>query len=243
MRSFPVHNDRMNRVLARSLALLMSAAVLAGCSGSDDKKDPEPGTTSSDSSTRSTPQSTSASPYIDGVPDGIELTAPGSRLSVGDSAVVAWKPGQNASVGVFDYKVTRLEKTTFKKSFVGWKLDDATKKSTPYFVHLTVKNVGEADTGGREVFVYIADATGTLISQSTFASKFKPCPSTPLPDKFKPGAKTKVCLVFLAPDHGELKGVSFRPTEQFDPIVWTGDVQSPKSDKPGKGKHKNKHNG
>ena len=45
-------------------------------------------------------------------------------------------------------------------------------------------------------------------------------------------------MVYLAPDHGELVAVSFRPEETFNPIVWEGEViryQPPKpetSDKP-----------
>jgi hypothetical protein len=48
----------------------------------------------------------------------------------------------------------------------------------------------------------------------------------------------KVCLVFLAPKKGDLTAVSFRPTQEFDPITWTGELQKPKPPKPGKGKSK-----
>jgi hypothetical protein len=48
----------------------------------------------------------------------------------------------------------------------------------------------------------------------------------------------KACLVFLSPKKGDLTAVSFRPTQAFDPITWTGELQEPKPpkpDKPGKG--------
>ena len=52
----------------------------------------------------------------------------------------------------------------------------------------------------------------------------------------------KVCLVFLAPKKGDLTAVSFRPTQDYDPITWTGELKEPKPpkpDKPGKpGKRK-----
>ena len=76
------------------------------------------------------------------------------------------------------------------------------------------------------------DGHNTLIEASSFASTFKPCPSTPLPPNFKPGASAQVCLVFLSPRKGDLTAVSFRPTQEFNPITWTGELQSPEPVKP-----------
>jgi hypothetical protein len=169
----------------------------------------------------------------------VELTTQGSKLEVGQSAVVAYHPRQD-QVGVLDIRVTRLEKTTFKESFTGWKLDEATKTTNPYFVRATIKNVGDTNLGGRPVPLYIVDGNNTLIEASTFASTFKPCPSTPFPDKFKPGDKTNTCLVFLAPDKGQLTAVSFRPSQDFNPITWTGELQKPEAATPKKTKKNDK---
>ena len=135
--------------------------------------------------------------------------------------MVAFEPRQD-EVGVLDITVTRLEKTSFEESFSGWQLDAATRKANPYFVHATVKNVGDTDLGGRPVPLYIVDGRNTLIEASDFASTFKPCPSKALPKKFENGDRAKVCLVYLSPRDGDLTAVSFRPTEDFDPIIWTG---------------------
>jgi hypothetical protein len=229
--------DAPSRRTLRSMAGVCLAAVLAlsGCSGGSD--DPE---ATASSSTPSPSGSTSApateKPYLP-VPAGVELTEQGSELEVGDHAVVAYEPRQK-QVGVLDIQVTRLERTTFKESFSGWKLDEATKKTSPYFVRATVKNVGASDLGGRPVPLYIVDGNNTLVESSTFASTFKPCPSKPFPDVFKAGDKTDVCLVFLSPDKGDLTAVSFRPTQEFDPITWTGELKSPKSEKPRKHRKK-----
>ena len=240
-----MHSGRMNRALAGSLAALLSAAVLAGCSDSGDKDantDPSTPASSSASGSGSGSPSASASetPYLP-VPEGVELTPEGTKLAVGDSAVVAYEPRQKV-VGVLDIKVTKLVRTTFKESFEGWKLDGATKKATPYFVHATIKNIGQSNLGTlrpelRGIPLYIVDGTNTLIEPSTFASSFKPCPSTPLPDTFAPGKKVKACLVYLSPDHGRLVAVSFRPVEDFTPIVWTGDIEKVGEPKRGKGKN------
>ena len=42
--------------------------------------------------------------------------------------------------------------------------------------------------------------------------------------------------MFLSPQKGALTAVSFRPTQEFDPITWTGELQAPKPPKPPKGK-------
>lgn len=245
----------VRRALAWPVAALLAGAVLVGCSD-DGGKDPEAdpsgsaSTSGSPSGSESTSPSPSETPYLP-VPAGVELTPQGSGLEVGDSAVVAYEPKQKV-VGVLDITVDRLEKTSFKESFQGWKLDETTKQAHPYFVHVTVENVGDTDLGTlkpelRAIPLYIVDGNNTLVESSSFASAFKPCPSTPLPDTFKPGAKTKACLVYLAPDHGKLTAVSFRPTEDFTPIVWTGEVHKlgeKKSDKKdGKGGKGGKNKG
>jgi hypothetical protein len=233
MRPGPLSSGRLlPRRSIRVLGLAVACALaLSGCSDPATTADPGAAADSTTSSSSESPSpsessspSTEATPYLP-VRDGVELTAQGSELAVGDQAVVAFEPRQD-EVGVLDIKVTRLEKTTFKESFSGWQLDATTKKANPYFVHATVENVGGTDLGGRSVPLYIVDGRNTLVEASDFASTFKPCPSKALPKKFENGDRTAVCLVYLSPRHGELTAVSFRPTEDFNPIIWTGKVES-----------------
>ena len=231
MRHGPLPSRRLARRSTRVLGLAVAGALtLSGCSGAETGEDPgaTAGSSASGSSESASPSggsspSTEATPYLP-VRDGVELTAQGSQLRVGDRAVVAFEPRQD-EVGVLDIKVTRLEKTTFKESFGGWQLDGSTRKANPYFVHATVENVGGTDLGGRGVPLYIVDGRNTLVEASEFASAFKPCPSQALPKRFANGDRAKVCLVYLSPRNGELTAVSFRPTEDFDPITWTGELQ------------------
>ena len=131
-----LHNGRVLRRVGSSCAavvLVASAALLAGCS--DDDKDPGAGDTtsssssasSSESESESTSASTSAAPTLP-VPAGVELSPEGSQLQVGETATVAWELRQGV-VGVLDITVTRLEKTSFRKSFAGWDLDQGQKLS------------------------------------------------------------------------------------------------------------------
>lgn len=234
-----MHNDRMSlralRSGARPLVGLALASVLAlsACSGGDE--DPKADETSEGTSTAASDE-----PYLP-VPDGVELTDQGSELELGDTATVAYEPRQD-EVAALEITVTRIDKASFKL-FVGWKLSPETKKTTPYFVHVKVKNVGDTDLGGRPVPVYGVDGTNKLIEASTFASTFKPCPSEPLPKKFRNGDSVKTCLVYLAPDRGELTAASFRPVEEFDPITWTGKITRPAALDKGKDDKKGKKGG
>ena len=124
-----------------------------------------------------------------------------------------------------------------------WQLSPAQQRSTPYFVHVRAKNVGETDLSRRPVPLYVVNEDDLLLEPTPFASSFEACPSTPFPKGFTPGANATMCLVYLAPDHGSLEAVSFRPDETFDPIIWTGEVERYVPAKPEKKKPTKKNNG
>jgi hypothetical protein len=220
------------RIAALALAGLLAGTALAACGGSSDNGGGTASATASASgSADATASSSTGASGYPSVPSGVTLTRQGTALQVGQSATVAWQPSQKV-VGVLEVTVTALHSTTFDKSFSGWELDDATKANAPYFVSATIRNTGESDLGGQAVPLYGAAASGALVEASTFATDFKPCHPGVLPTPFPAGASADVCLVYLVPGAGVLEGVSFRPTESFDPITWTGDV----TPLPGKGK-------
>ncbi len=225
-----------SRLLGLTAATVVAVGCLAGCSGSDSSD-----SSGDPSSPSGSSGSASATPYLP-VPDGVELTPPGTHIELGDHATVAYKPRQD-TVGALDINVTALEQTTIKQSFGAWKLTEAQQNSTPYFVRAKIKNVGDSDLGGRRVPLYAVNEKNVLLESTPFASSFEACPSTPFPKKFGPGAKTDVCLVYLAPDKGTLEAVSFRPEETFDPITWTGKIEKYQEPKPAKsGKKKDQKN-
>ncbi|QIG42761.1 hypothetical protein G5V58_08170 [Nocardioides anomalus] len=230
----------LRRVGAGLAAVVLAGGVLAGCSGDDSGSDPDAGDGSSSASTAGeTGTAGTAGPSASAsslpVPAGVELSPQGSQLAVGDTATVAYQPKQD-EVGVLDITITRLEKTTIKKSFEGWDLDAGQKKASPYFVRATITNRGDTDLGGRRVPLYVVDGDNTLIEATSFASAFTACQPGAFPKKFPTGKKTKVCLVYLVPRQGDLTAVSFRPTQEFDPITWSGELQDPEPPKPAGGK-------
>lgn len=216
-----MHNDRMllprrpsGRLPGRQIGRLVGltaalALVLTGCGGNGENPD-------GDADPTGTP---SAEPYLP-VPDGVELTPQGSELAVGDTGTVAFELSQD-KVGALEITVTSLEKASFDL-FVGWELTKDIRKTAPYFVRAKVTNVGEVDLGKRPVPLYAVDGENRLIESSLFTGSFKPCDDASFPKRFKAGDTLKACMVYLAPGKGDLTAASFRPSQEFDPIVWTG---------------------
>ncbi len=230
-----MHNGGVNQTARRPgasvpllVALLLTLGGLSACGGdaTDSEGDSEAGSDASAAvaSESAEPSEAPAPDYLP-VPDGVTLTEPGTDLGLKDEAVVAWEPRQDV-VGVLEVKVKSLEQTSFTKSFSGWKLDKATRQTTPYFVRAKIANLGDSDVGGREVPLYAQDASGTLIQASTFETRFAPCASDGLfPKKFGADAAQELCLVYLVPEGAELAAVTFQPLQDFDAISWTGTVK------------------
>jgi hypothetical protein len=232
-----VHNDRVS---GRRLGIALAAVVLTvtACSGGSSST-PSLGPTGSSSPTTTSPTtsppttasttSTTSKPptshHTIAVVQGVHPTPEGTRLKLGGAARVSWKPDQKTT-GVIRLAVTRLQQVRLK-AFRDFVLDAATRRSTPYFVHATVTNLGRSNLSHVAVPLYLLDRHRTLIQASTFRSRFKACPSRALPSKFGHGKRAKVCLVYFAPRHGRLRAMSFRPSQDFSAITWRGHVHPP----------------
>jgi hypothetical protein len=213
--------ERNRLTVTRAAAVVaLSGLALAGCSSPDH---PEAGKTPSLTSSASPSPSTTVS-----VAPSQHLTAQGSNLSFGDTATVVFEPTKRkGSVLELTVKDARRGKLSDFKAFT---LDDAYKrKAHYYYVDVTVKNVGEGDVGGVPVPLWGVNADNVLLPAVSFTTTFKKCPSKPLPKKFGPGDEVDSCLVYLSPDKGTLEAVSFRPSQEFNPIQWKGTVESPQA--------------
>jgi hypothetical protein len=165
-------------------------------------------------------ESASASSTVP-VPQGTELTAQGSELSFGTPATLIYEPRRNRGT-VLEMTVREVRRGRLA-DFAGFILDDTYKrKGSYYYATVAVRNVGRGDVGGVPVPLWGVNAANTLLPAVSFTTRFPPCPTRALPATFPPGASLRTCLVYLSPDRGALTSVSYRPTEQFDPVTWSG---------------------
>jgi hypothetical protein len=224
----PVHNERVpapvrRRALPSVAAATVAALALAGCSSSSDGDTEGGGTTTSAAASPSPSPSSTVK-----IPDEVELTDQGKELSFGDPATVIFEPTQDRGT-VLQMTVQGAEKGDLKTDFKGFILDDPYKRNANYYyVKVQVKNVGEGDVGGVPVPLWGVNATNTLLPPLKFSTTFAKCPSPLLPAKFPSGATLDTCLAYLSPDHGSLEAASYRPSQEFNPITWTGEVVTPK---------------
>ena len=208
-------NDRVTppRRARRALlaVLLVPVLALTGCGAEKPKSQP------------------TASPSVDlptgnvQVPEGVTLTKAGTTLALRQPAVVAYEPNSQRS-SVLSLSVDAIL-TGRISDFAAYQLDARTRASRPYYVRVTVKNVGAGDLSRSPVPLLAVDTRNTLIQPSSFNNSFGRCPSQPLPAGFAPTHTVRMCLVYLVPAGGTLTAMSFRPLQAFEPIIWKGTIQ------------------
>ena len=207
----------MTRPLTRAAALAVAVALLAvaGCGGDDKKAKAEPSATPS-----------AALPTGDvTVPSGVTLTKAGETLQFGQPAVVAYQPNpQRKSVLQLSVDGVRQGRIS---DFAGYQLSAENKKSKPYYVAVTAKNVGTGDLSRTGIPLYAVDSTNSLNQQTSFNNTFAKCPSQPLPQGFTTGKSVKTCLVYVMRPGQSLTKVSYRPLQAFPPITWQGTIAPP----------------
>lgn len=207
-----VHNVRVILRARTSVVLLAVALVLTGCGGATKKIEEK---------VKATDLPTG---HVN-VPSGVTLTKAGAALKFGEAADVAYEPNPQRNT-VLQLTVASATKGSIN-DFSAYVLDARTKASTPYYVQVSVKNVGDGDVGQTPIPLWAVDSTNTLIQASSFTNSFTKCPSLPLPTTFAPNAVLSTCLVYLVPAAGTLTGVSFRPLQAYAPILWTGPISQP----------------
>jgi hypothetical protein len=191
-------------------ALLVPALVLSACGSDNSEKKPK------------------AEPSVDlptgnvDVPSGVTLTKAGTQLAFGETATVAYQQNSQRS------SVLRLTVQSVKrgqiKDLASYQLDAASRKSTPYYAHVQVRNVGTGDLSHAVAPIYAVDSTNALVQAVSFNNTFKKCPSTPLPNAFTGGKSASLCLTYLVPAGRTVTEMSYRPLQQYEPITWKGTI-------------------
>lgn len=246
MTSVTTASSMTMRAGAAMLGGVLAAGLLAGCGGADDGDGQEPDASTTESSATEATSSEPAAGYLP-VPAGVTLTEPGTDLALGDDASVAWRPRQDTVVAL-DLAVQRIDETSFKESFDGWVVTKEMKGQTPYFVHATATNVGDAVVSDLLVPVYALAGGSSLYEPLDFRGEaFEPCPGGNLPERLRPGKSVDLCFVYLLPAGVTLTSAAFDPVGELAPVTWTGAItaiEKPDKDKKGKkNKKKDKRKG
>jgi hypothetical protein len=214
------HNERVPRPLTSLVVALAAAVAISGCSVQK-KDDDKPSPTAEPSPTLPTGS-------VD-VPSGVDLTPAGETLKFGEPAVVAYQPNPQRS-SVLQMTVSSVQKGLIS-DFAAYQLSAETKKSTPYYVKVSVKNVGTGDLSRTGIPLYAVDTSNSLNQQTSFNNTFATCPSQPLPAGFTAGKSLSTCLVFVLRPGQSLTKVSYRPLQAFPPISWEGTITPPPAKK------------
>lgn len=179
------------------LAAGLAAIALSACGGDDDKP-----ATAAELNATPTAEATPAAGHA----GEVTITPLGTTLKVGEPAVIDYQDATTRDKGIIELTPVKIEKGTLD-DFKNIDLDDAQKKSTPYYAEISVKNVGTTSLDGASPHTYIngVDDRGQDQNEIIFFGDFERCDQES-PKKFRPGDTYKGCLVYLIPDGGSLTG-------------------------------------
>lgn len=209
-----MHNARMGRVGLVAWVCSAVLVVLTACSADDGT--PRAGGASTPPAGETADGSRTAAPSA----TDVDTTEPGSVLGLGEDATVVWRPAPDLE-GVLDLRVDAVREAA-RADFDGLVAPGAVEGARPYYVDVTVANVGDADLGGLDVPLYLLDSSDTLGPPWGFEEPFTPCRSRPLPRSFAPGDSTSGCLVFFSRAGATYDAMAFQPTPDQEAITWTG---------------------
>ncbi|MFL5816094.1 MAG: hypothetical protein ACJ76L_00690 [Conexibacter sp.] len=221
-----------------ALALGMAAC---GGSGSDDaggSTASPAATTAADATTTSATTTETTTAADAGGAGGARLTPPGTKLGFGEQATAAWVPPSDFSVtgAQKGYRlvisVDSIERGTID-DLKNIQLDADQRRSTPYYVKVTVKALEDVKVGADDPDVTFdaIDDRGQEQGNVIFIGEFPRCDDTQVPRPFSSGKSFESCLTYLVPGGGSIDEVRWgsgpsrknENTPYYDkPIVWSG---------------------
>ena len=155
---------------------------------------------------------------------------PGTQVEQSESAKVLFVVNdKRKGLLLLSVDSVRTGSTSDLANFI---LDPKAKSSTPYYVDVTVTNLGGGHIGGVPVPLYGVSGQTTLLPPADLMGSFKPCQADRIPRHLGKGRSFSTCLMFFSPRHGELTAVEFQYASDVEPVTW---IVHPKS-----AKHKKK---
>ncbi len=214
----------MGRACGALAAIAALAAGLAACGGSSASSTTTATAAAAASSAQpSAGASAATTASVASKPGGV--ASPGTKLSVGHTAKVAYTPVGGSGGGGSSTLLVTVQ--SFKKGslsdFNGLKLDASQKAGTPYYVKVHVTNLGphSIDVDGTAAAIEGVDTTDNNQQSVTFIGTFPPCPDMASTTRLGPGRSYDDCLTFLVP--GGITKVSYNGTTDYidSPVTWS----------------------
>jgi hypothetical protein len=156
------------------------------------------------------------------------ITKPGTKLSLGETAHVTFKP-LSAPVGStktypLDVTVLKIERGSID-DFKNIDLDADQKKSTPFYVTVRVSNPGvdvPVKSDDPDIRFDGIDDRGQEQGSVTFIGEFDRCEDTSAPSPFSKGDSYESCLAYLMPGGGSIKQVDWSGSDEYvlKPVSW-----------------------
>lgn len=209
--------SRTRAIVLVTLGVLLLVGTMVGVlvtSGGEDEDDEASG---QGAGTGEAQEAAEPVAYLD-VPEGVELTELGAELALGEGATVAWRAGVE-TIGVVELRVDALQPAP-QDAFAGWLVGGTGLQAAPYFVTVTITNVGEIDLAGLSLPLYLERQDGRLVPASRFGAEFPACASTALPQPFGPDETQATCQVYLSEGGLEVAGLVFLPFDGADTVRW-----------------------
>jgi hypothetical protein len=164
--------------------------------------------------TAAAPASGGGSKSTSGKASSGKITPIGSKLKLGDTAVIAYEDASTHAKSVVAITPSPIQKGSIS-DFKNIQLTAEQKTSTPYYVKVKAENVGKGDLSGGSPATYIdgIDDRGQRQRSVIFFGNFSRCPST-TPKKLPPGKSYTTCLTYLVPGGGSIVGMRWVTFDQ-----------------------------
>ena len=135
------------------------------------------------------------------------ITPIGSSLKFGQPAVIAYDDASSHDQSTIQVTPNPIQQGSIS-DFKNVQLDPGQKSSTPFYVNVSVKNIGKGDLSGDSPANYLdgVDDRGQAQNAVIFFGDFPRCESV-TPKSLKPGQTYKTCDTFLIPKGGSLVGM------------------------------------
>ncbi len=208
---------QVNRTLVASVGAL--ALLLSAC-GDATTGTAAPATTGASTETTSSAatKSSAATTTAEDAPTG-DVTAPGTELKIGERAVIPFKYGTDKN-GTIAITVTAIDQGANADLAA---FGEKAKGITPFYIRVTVENVGGTDLSYSSLSLRALGAdgkgTGVIISGDT-----KQCESeTAKKDFTTAGAKYETCVLQGAREGAAVAAAAYANGEGYDksPITWS----------------------